>query len=120
MMILYGFALTSVSSLRAQAGLQVLHHAAAANAARVAKLLINQGADLMSGDMRGNTPLHYAAAFNAAETIRVLSSLGGQAIEVNRKNLVSKVECITSDPGSIDTSSSSQKYHRSTLNIPRL
>lgn len=88
--IAYTEPFSSLSSMLAQAGLQVLHHAAAANAAKVAKLLINHGAEVMSGDMRGNTPLHYAAAFNAADTIRVLSSLGGKAIDVNKQNMVSR------------------------------
>ncbi|PHJ18862.1 rhoptry neck protein, partial [Cystoisospora suis] len=88
---------------RDAAGLQVLHHAAAANAAKVAKLLINHGAEVMSGDMRGNTPLHYAAAFNAADTIRVLSSLGGKAIDVNKQNINGKAPIhLAAAPSSYD------------------
>ena len=53
------------------------------NAAEIAKVLIDNGAEVNAKSDRGDTPLHWAAEKNAAEIAKVLIANGA---EVNAKS----------------------------------
>ena len=62
-----------------QDGLAPLHIVAAANPdPAVMRLLLDQGADVMSLDMRGRMPLHWAAGFNNVEVVNLLVEAGSE------------------------------------------
>ena len=62
-----------------QDGLAPLHIVAAANPdPAVMRLLLDQGADVMSLDTRGRMPLHWAAGFNSLEVVSLLVEAGSE------------------------------------------
>ncbi len=65
-------------------GLTSLHRAARANAAAVAQVLLEAGADVMGrAGKNGDTPLHTAARVNAVDVAKVLIDWGA---DVNGRN----------------------------------
>jgi len=50
-----------------------LHYASGYNHLEIAKMLIDEGANLESTDSKGNTPLHYAAGYGRPQLVRQLT-----------------------------------------------
>ena len=67
-------------------GWTALHHATTCNRTKIAKRLLQAGADINKKEINGNTPLHLAAYWNKPEIARLLIDNGANIQLKNKWN----------------------------------